>query len=80
MFGLKPGTGASVLLAADIYTPLYVTAMAVCAVLAFQRTQAHEWSLKPQTWPRVLVLLPLFGFSLAVMFSQSFNPFLYFQF
>jgi len=80
MFGLSPNTAASALLAADIYAPLYLVVMTVCAVLVFLRAQAHEWSLQPQTWPRAMLLLPLFVFSLLVMFSQAFNPFLYFQF
>jgi hypothetical protein len=52
----------------------------VCAALVFQRAQAFDWSVLPQTWPRVALLLPLFVFALCVMFSQAFNPFLYFQF
>jgi len=80
MFGLSASTGASALLAADIYAPLYLLALTVCTVLVFQRVQAHEWSLKPQSWPRLLLLVPLFVFSLLVMFTQAFNPFLYFQF
>lgn len=80
MFGLNAATGASALLAADIYAPLYLVTLAVGAVLVFQRVQAHEWSLKSQTWPRLALLVPLFVFALLVMFSQAFNPFLYFQF
>ena len=76
----RPTTGASALLAADIYATLYLVVLAVCAVLVFQRVQAHDWSLKPQTWPRLMLLVPLFVFALLVMFSQAFNPFLYFQF
>jgi len=80
MFGLAPKTSASALLAADIYDPFHLTVMTLCAVLIFQRVQAHDWSLKPQTWWRPVLLLPLFVFALLVMFSQAFNPFLYFQF
>jgi alginate O-acetyltransferase complex protein AlgI len=80
MFGLAKTTSASVLLAADIYAPLYLVVLTVCAGLVFQRAQAHEWSLKRQSWSRLALLLPLFVFSLLVMFSQAFNPFLYFQF
>jgi alginate O-acetyltransferase complex protein AlgI len=80
MFGLAPATGASALLAADIYSPLCLVVLTVCAVLVFQRVQAHDWSLKPQTWPRLMLLVPLFVFALLLMFSQAFNPFLYFQF
>ncbi len=80
MFGLAPVTSASALLGADLYAPLHVVVMGLCAALVFQRVQAHEWSLNRQTWTRLALLLPLFGFSVLVMFSQAFNPFLYFQF
>ncbi|MEK7707345.1 MAG: MBOAT family O-acyltransferase [Verrucomicrobiota bacterium] len=80
MFGLAPTASASALLATDIYGPFHLVVMALCAVFVFQRVQAHEWSLKPQTWTRPVLLLPLFVFALLVMFSQAFNPFLYFQF
>jgi hypothetical protein len=52
----------------------------MCAVLVFQPLQAHDWSLGRQTWPRTAALVPLFIVALLVMFSQAFNPFLYFQF
>ena len=80
MLGLAPSAGASALLAADIYGPLHLVTLTLCAALVFQRVQAHEWSLKPQTWARPALLLPLFVFAVLVMFSQAFNPFLYFQF
>lgn len=80
MLGLAPASGASALLAADLYGPLHLVTLALCAALVFQRVQAHDWSLKPQTWARPALLLPLFAFAVLVMFSQAFNPFLYFQF
>jgi alginate O-acetyltransferase complex protein AlgI len=80
MFGLAHPTGAAALLASDIYSPLYLVVMSVCAALVFQHSQAHDWSLHPQSWGRVAFLVPMFVFALLVMFSQAFNPFLYFQF
>ena len=80
MFGLTAVNPASVLLAAELYTPLHVLVIGLGAGLVFQPVQAHEWAQKPQTWARVALLLPLFALSLMVMFSQAFNPFLYFQF
>jgi alginate O-acetyltransferase complex protein AlgI len=80
MFGLGQTSATSALLAADIYTPLYLVVMVLCGFLVLQPTQAHDWSQRPQSFPRVALLLPLFAFSLMVMFSQAFNPFLYFQF
>jgi alginate O-acetyltransferase complex protein AlgI len=80
MFGLRPASTAAAFLAADIYTPLHLTVMALCAVLAFQSVQAHDWVRAPVTWPRVAFLVPVFVLSLLMMFTQAFNPFLYFQF
>jgi len=80
MFGLAAVSPASVLLRAELYTPLHVLAIALAAALVFQPAQAHEWAQKPLSWARVALQLPLFAFSLMVMFSQAFNPFLYFQF
>lgn len=80
MFGLQSAAGTSLLVAAQIYTPFSLVVLVICAGLLFQRMQAHDWSLRPQSWGRVLVLIPLFVLSLMVMVSQSFNPFLYFQF
>ena len=80
MFGVAPPGAASVLLAGALYTPLHLGVMIIGAVLVFQRVQAHDWAVAPLTWGRVALLLPLFILSLMVMFSQAFNPFLYFQF
>jgi len=80
MFGLARASTASGLLAADIYTPTSLIVFGVCTLLTFQPMQAHEWAQEPQTWGRVGFLAPLFVISLIVMFSQAFNPFLYFQF
>ena len=80
MFGLAPVGSASGLLAAIIYTPYHLLIMAICALLVFQPIQAHDWALQPITWPRVAIVVPLFLFALGIMYSQAFNPFLYFQF
>jgi alginate O-acetyltransferase complex protein AlgI len=80
MFGLAPAYATANLLAAGLYTPYRLLVLAICAVLAFQPLQAHDWSSRPIGWARVVLLAPLFAICLIVMFSQSFNPFLYFQF
>jgi alginate O-acetyltransferase complex protein AlgI len=80
MFGLAAVNPASILLGAELYTPLHVLSIGLAAALVFQPVQAHEWAQKPLNWARVALLLPLFALSLMVMFSQAFNPFLYFQF
>jgi alginate O-acetyltransferase complex protein AlgI len=73
-------TGGSFLLAAELYTPKHLAVAAACALLVVQPIQAYDWSLRPVTLVRSAALLGLFLAALAVMETQSFNPFLYFQF
>ncbi|MHB8866486.1 MAG: MBOAT family O-acyltransferase, partial [Pirellulaceae bacterium] len=80
MLGLAEAGPESLLLGAAIWTPLSLLVMTVSAVLVFQGTQAHDWASQPMTWGRVLLLIPLFLLSVATMYAQAFNPFLYFQF
>jgi alginate O-acetyltransferase complex protein AlgI len=80
MLGFSPAGEVSGLLAAMVYTPYHLLILGICAVLVFQPMQAHDWALAPVTWGRTAVAVPLFVFALMVMYSQSFNPFLYFQF
>jgi alginate O-acetyltransferase complex protein AlgI len=80
MFGLNHPAASAPLLGAILYTPFHLAVLALCAFLVFQPLQAHDWATRPLTLPRFALLVPLFLVSLAVMFAQSFNPFLYFQF
>jgi len=80
MFALRPVAEAAPLLAAGIYTPYRLLILGICAVLVFQPLQAHDWALRPISFGRIAVALPLFLVSLMAMYSQAFNPFLYFQF
>ena len=57
----------------------FVIWLAIGAVVVAWPTQGHEWS-REITWPKAILVHPLFCTSLLAMFSQSFNPFLYFQF
>ena len=79
MFGGGVLNAESVLVAAQLYTQgnLMLIALAVC--LTVIPLQAHDWSERV-TWPKALVVGPAFATALMAMFSQSFNPFLYFQF
>jgi alginate O-acetyltransferase complex protein AlgI len=80
MLGLAPDGNLGPLLAATIYTPYHLLILALCALLVFQPLQAHDWAQLPVTWGRTAVAVPLFVFALMAMYSQAFNPFLYFQF
>ena len=79
MLAVSPAGSASVLLAAQIYTPNSLTMMALCALLSFHPLEAHDW-VDSLSWPRAVVLVPVFVVAVISMFTQAFNPFLYFQF
>ncbi len=71
--------GTPTLIAAELYTPKHFFVMAICAVLTVQRVQSFDWVDRP-SWTKSLLLLLVFMFSIGQMFTQAFNPFLYFQF
>ena len=79
MFGHGGADPSVVFLSAQLYTREALFTLAACAAFTVWPIQAHDWS-RTITWPKALVVHPLFGLSLLAMFSQSFNPFLYFQF
>jgi alginate O-acetyltransferase complex protein AlgI len=80
MLGLAPVADTAQLLGASLYTPYRLLILAICAFLVFQPLQAHDWAVHPVSWARVALLIPLMVLSVATMYSQEFNPFLYFQF
>src|SRR5262245_21049694 len=79
MFGAASGGTASLLLAAEIYTPYSLVILGLCALLSFQRLEVYDW-VEGLNWGRSMVLVPLFVLAVMAMFAQTFNPFLYFQF
>jgi alginate O-acetyltransferase complex protein AlgI len=79
MLGQGVSGPGSLLLPALLYTHGTLLLMAIGALLVACPVQAHDWS-RQITWRRAIIIQPLFWVSLMAMFSQSFNPFLYFQF
>jgi len=79
MFGLRrPAAGAS-LLGALIYSRDHLLILAVCAIAVWFGKQS--WEIAQKISPaKVVIMIGLFILALAAMFTQSFNPFLYFQF
>ena len=79
LFGFAAITAASDLPAGAMYTRLHVSAFALAALLV--------WGM-PNTWtftarlslPRAAGALTLLALSILIMWTQSVNPFLYFQF
>jgi alginate O-acetyltransferase complex protein AlgI len=79
MFGAGSPTEATVLLGAELYAPGKVALMAAAALFLCAPVQAHDWS-ENVTWPKAIVIPPVFATAILAMFSQAANPFLYFQF
>jgi alginate O-acetyltransferase complex protein AlgI len=81
--GVMIGRGHSgpgkLLVPALLYTRETLLIAAIGAVVVAWPIQAHEWS-REVTWPKAILVHPLFAASLLAMFSQSYSPFLYFQF
>ncbi len=77
--GAGPAAASAALTAGELYGRGPLACMMLAAVLVFQRRQAREWAAR-LTGPRALVLALVFGVAVAAMFTQTFNPFLYFRF
>jgi alginate O-acetyltransferase complex protein AlgI len=79
LFGLGAAHPAAAAVAGVVYTPYHLAMFAICAGLV--------WGV-PQTWTftqklsaaRAVACLAVFLLSLVVMWTQTVNPFLYFQF
>ena len=61
------------------YSVSDIIEMIICAIFMWQTVQAHNW-IRKLTPVRYAALSVIFLLAVAMMFSQSFNPFLYFQF
>jgi alginate O-acetyltransferase complex protein AlgI len=70
---------SAILLAGTLYSRKTIVLMLVGFVVLALPAQAHDWSSRITAF-RALSLITLFGVAIMAMFSQSFNPFLYFQF
>lgn len=79
MIGMVTPSTGSLLLQAEVFSPKHVVGMLLCAIAVWQPVQAHEW-IKNLTNAKYATLTAVFIVAIAMMFAQSFNPFLYFQF
>lgn len=79
MFSLSTSAGGSVLLGSIIYSRYHLIILLCCAVAVW--FGKHSWQIVEKVNPgKVIIMIILFIISLLAMFTQSFNPFLYFQF
>ena len=79
MIGQGRSGSGMLLLPALLYTQGTLLIMAIGAVVVAWPIQAHEWS-REITWPKAIIVHPLYCASLLVMISQPSKPFIYFQF
>ena len=79
LFGGGTASETTALLAAQLFAFGKLALMGVALLCLFAPRQAYEWSAE-LTWPKVLILAPAFALALVTMFTQTLNPFLYFQF
>lgn len=79
MFGAGGGSATAPLLTAQILQPFYLFFFVLCGIVVWARPGIAE-TMRSITLPKAILALVLFIFSLATMFVQGFNPFLYFQF
>jgi alginate O-acetyltransferase complex protein AlgI len=79
MFGAgQPGPFAD-LLSAEIFRFHNILDMAVCAVAIIQPIQSYEIG-KSLSWGKFAFAFSVFLLAVVMMYTQAFNPFLYFQF
>lgn len=79
MIGFGGGLPASDILRTEMFSMKYLVEMIICALFIWQPFQAYEW-VKKLTPIKVVLLLVVFIYAIIAMFTQAFNPFLYFQF
>jgi alginate O-acetyltransferase complex protein AlgI len=80
MFGLagNPDLSASAV-AGSIYTPYHVVMLGLAAIVVWG--MPNTWAFTSRiTWPRAIGGLALLALSVLMMWTQTTNPFLYFQF
>ena len=79
MFGLSHVPFGSEALAGTIYTPYHLMMFTICAIMVWSAPQA--WNFTQKLTPlRAGVCLTLLAVSFIFMWTQTVNPFLYFQF
>jgi alginate O-acetyltransferase complex protein AlgI len=79
MLGLREVVASTPLLGSLLLQPYYIFTLLLGGILCLQPHQAHDFAAKV-TLPRIVVSFAILLLSIVAMFSQAFNPFLYFQF
>ena len=79
MLGITTAAQTAFMLHVMIFTPRNFVMLAICGLLVWQPIQAHEW-VKRLSAPKFALCFIVFTLAIVAMFTQTYNPFLYFQF
>jgi alginate O-acetyltransferase complex protein AlgI len=79
MLGLGTTTDTAGLVSGVIYQPYYVLILLMAAMVTWTCPQTWDFTRR-MTWPKVLMILTVLGFSIVMLTTQEFNPFIYFIF
>ena len=79
MLGLSHAAATASLLAGVMYQPLYLATVAAGAVIVWTCPQVWDWT-RVITWPKAVVATSVLWVSIAVLYAQAYNPFIYFIF
>ncbi|RYZ10246.1 MAG: MBOAT family protein [Myxococcales bacterium] len=79
LFGLSPVSPASDVVAGAMYSPYYGAVLALCAVVVWGMPNTWEFTNR-LSMPRAAYALVTLGLATLLMWTQTTNPFLYFQF
>ena len=79
MLGLGATAASDVILSAEIFTPTCVVFMALAGLFSFWKYRSYDWCVDV-SFKKSLIALGLFILATLALFTQSYNPFLYFQF
>ena len=79
MYGFREAAPSAALLNANVFSLKHIVGMLLCAIAVWQPFQAHDW-VDRLSVKKYILLIVLFVYAIIGMFTQAFNPFLYFQF
>ncbi len=79
MIGLGATAASDVILSAEIFTPTCIVFMLLAGLLSFWKFRSYDWCIDV-SFKKSLIALGLFILATLALFTQSYNPFLYFQF
>jgi alginate O-acetyltransferase complex protein AlgI len=79
MIGVGEVHAGAALVPGIIYQPYYVLSLGVAGMLVWGAPQAWDWT-RELTWPKAVAALGLLWLAGLALFTQAYNPFIYFIF